>query len=363
VLAIRKTVSRFIEQRDSYYCDPNNIFLTNGASTAIQMVLTALIDSPRDAVLVPMPQYPIYSALLSLLNGKMLGYHMDEERDWALDVSALEDQVALARDQGLRPRAVVVINPGNPVGNVLTQDNMNEIAHFCKKEGLIVLADEVYQENIYGEKPFVSFKKAIRDLGCDFDDFELASFHSTSKGITGECGRRGGYMELVGVEPEVQGHIIKLASSGLCSCLNGQIMVDLMLNPPQEGDTSYPLWKEETDGIFEGLRVKSQALYEKLNSMQGISVRPLHGAMYAFPKVEIPPKAIAQASRLGMEPDTFYALSLLEATGICTVPGSGFGQKPGTYHVRMTFLPEEAKLMAAMDRFEAFHKDFLEKYA
>jgi len=406
VLAIRKTVASFIEQRDGYSCDPNNIFLTNGASTAIQMVLTALINSPSDAVLVPMPQYPIYSALLSLLNGKMLGYHMDENRDWALDVSTLEKQVAVARDQGLRPKAVVVINPGNPVGNVLTQENMREIAEFCKKEGLLVLADEVYQENVYGEKPFVSFKKAIRDLGPDFDDFELASFHSTSKGLTGECGRRGGYMELVGVDAEVQGHIIKLASSGLCSCLNGQIMVDLMLNPPCEGDVSYPLWKEETETIYKSLHTKSQALYHKLNSMevrsapplcrwvsgfasqgspisvhhhsaftiqrspfshslqasprsvqgspsrrvrvaraeerasglkglvakalceraeedfvgccvaQGISVRPLEGAMYAFPKIEIPERAIAKAHSLGLEPDTFYALSLLEATGI-----------------------------------------------
>mmetsp|Transcript_16723 Transcript_16723/g.40349 ORF Transcript_16723/g.40349 Transcript_16723/m.40349 type:complete len:771 (+) Transcript_16723:2-2314(+) len=363
VLAIRKTVASFIEQRDGYSCDPNNIFLTNGASTAIQMVLTALINSPSDAVLVPMPQYPIYSALLSLLNGKMLGYHMDENRDWALDVSTLEKQVAVARDQGLRPKAVVVINPGNPVGNVLTQENMREIAEFCKKEGLLVLADEVYQENVYGEKPFVSFKKAIRDLGPDFDDFELASFHSTSKGLTGECGRRGGYMELVGVDAEVQGHIIKLASSGLCSCLNGQIMVDLMLNPPCEGDVSYPLWKEETETIYKSLHTKSQALYHKLNSMEGISVRPLEGAMYAFPKIEIPERAIAKAHSLGLEPDTFYALSLLEATGICTVPGSGFGQKKRTYHVRMTFLPEEKKLMAAMDRFEQFHKDFLAQYS
>lgn len=208
----------------------------------------------------------------------------------------------------------------------------------------MLMADEVYQENIYCDKPFVSLKKVVRDMGAEYDDFELVSFHSTSKGMIGECGRRGGYMEMVGVHPGVQAHVLKLASSQLCSNLNGQLMVDLMLNEPQPGNSSYPKWKAEKDRIFNSLRSKSKMVHAKLNSISGISCQEVEGAMYAFPKIDLPAAAIAAAEAAGHPPDTFYALSLLEQTGLCVVPGNGFGQKEGTFHIRLTFLPDEEEL-------------------
>jgi len=364
ILAVRKTVAKFIEERDGHYSDPGDIFLTNGASTAIQMVLTSLINTNRDAILVPVPQYPIYSALIELLRGKEVGYDLDEENHWALSVDALQKQVDKAREQGLNPKAMVIINPGNPTGNTLSYDNIKEIIEFCRREHLMLLADEVYQENVYAEdRPFVSAKRVLRDLGPDYDDFEMASFHSTSKGIFGECGRRGGYMELVGINPDVQSQMYKLASSGLCSCLDGQIAVDLMLNPPKEGDESFPEWNQQREEIFGGLQRKSKMLHEVLNSIPGVSCQPLEGAMYAFPKIDMPAKALKEAANCGIPPDVFYALSLLEETGICAVPGSGFGQQAGTWHIRLTFLPEEGKLQAAMERFREHHLRFLEKFA
>ena len=220
----------------------------------------------------------------------------------------------------------------------------------------------MYQENIYGDRPFISAKKIVRQLGPEYDDFELVSFHSTSKGMNGECGRRGGYMELVGMDQEVKDQIYKLCSAALCSNLNGQLMVDLMLAPPKPGDASYESFRAEYDGIFNALKRKSQMVYKALNAIEGISVQPLTGAMYAFPKIEMPAKAVAAAAKEGLAPDAMYALSLLETTGICAVPGSGFGQREGTHHLRMTFLPEEDKLAAALDKFAEHHRGFMAKY-
>uniref|UniRef100_A0A6T8PJA8 Calmodulin n=1 Tax=Hemiselmis andersenii TaxID=464988 RepID=A0A6T8PJA8_HEMAN len=363
IASIRANVAKFIEKRDGGHpCNPGDLFLTNGASTGIQMMLSTLIAGPTDAVLIPIPQYPIYSALIKLLNGQQVGYQMDESKGWSLDMDELKAQVAATRARGHTPKALVIINPGNPVGNCLSYDNIAELVRLCKAEKLVLLADEVYQENVYMERPFVSVKKVVRDLGDDYKGFELVSFHSTSKGIIGECGRRGGYMELCGFDAEVQAQIYKLASSGLCSNLDGQVMVDLMVKGPAEGDASHKLFVEETSGIFQALKRKSQMLYKALNEVEGITCQPLQGAMYAFPSIKLTQRAVDAAKKLGHAPDTFYALSLLEQTGICAVPGSGFGQKEGTHHIRLTFLPSEGKLTAALDRFRAHHASFMDKY-
>ena len=152
------------------------------------------------------------------------------------------------------------------VGSVLAYEELKRLVVFCKEEGLMLMADEVYQENVYCSKPFVSLKKVVRDLGPEYDDFELVSFHSTSKGMIGECGRRGGYMEMCGVDPKVQSHVLKLASSQLCSNLNGQLMCDLMLNEPRPGEASYAKWKEEKDALYGALKRKSIMMHRKLNS-------------------------------------------------------------------------------------------------
>ncbi|EKX38132.1 hypothetical protein GUITHDRAFT_77426 [Guillardia theta CCMP2712] len=357
---IRKHVAEFIKGRDGHPAQVGDIFLTNGASSGIQMILTTIIAEPTDAILVPLPQYPIYSALIKLLNGTQVGYSLDESKGWALNIDELMEKIREARVQGAKPKALVLINPGNPVGNCLSYDNLVDLVKLCKAEGLVLLADEVYQENIYADRPFVSLKKVVRDLGPEFSGFEFVSFHSTSKGIIGECGRRGGYMELCGFDPEVQAQIYKLASSGLCSNIDGQVMVDLMIRPPLPGDESYEDFTRERSAIFDSLKRKSIFLHESLNEIAGVSCQPLKGAMYAFPKLDLPPKAIAAAEGAKHAPDTFYALSLLENTGICAVPGSGFD---GPNHIRLTFLPAEDKLKTAMSHFRRHHEMFVKKYS
>ena len=127
-----------------------------------------------------------------------------------------------------------MINPGNPTGQVLTREAVEDVVKFCAKHKLVLLSDEVYQDNVYDENSeFVSAKRAAWDCGLlEENSIELVSFHSTSKGLYGECGHRGGYMEVIGMDSRVEGHLYKLASSGLCPNLDGQILMDLMVRGP-----------------------------------------------------------------------------------------------------------------------------------
>ena len=237
--------------------------------------------------------------------------------NWAVSREELEKKYNKAVKEGLNVKALAMINPGNPSGNVMTHCDIQTVAEFCNDHGIVMMADEVYQTNVYGQTAeFVSAKKVALD--ANLKQLQLVSFHSTSKGLIGECGRRGGYMELHHIDPYVQSQLYKLASSELCSNVVGQVMTSLMVRPPNPGDESYELYEKETKGIFEGLKERSQKLVEGLNSIPGITCVPAEGAMYAFPSIEVPPKAIEKAKELGTTPDNLYALSLLENTGRST---------------------------------------------
>lgn len=363
IMDFRKDVANFITMRDEHACIPSNIFLSNGASAAIESVLTALIGNNRDTIMIPIPQYPIYSAIISRLGARQYGYFLDEESGWAITERELElRRTAAVERDGLDIRALTIINPGNPTGQVLSRDDLEVICKFCAKYDIVLLADEVYQRNIYDEnKKFVSAKKvAIETPGCE--NLQLISFHSTSKGFIGECGRRGGYMELHNIDPYVHTQLYKLASSGLCSSIDGQMMTSLMVRPPMPGEDSFDLFTNEEFSIFDSLKRRANSLVKGLNDIDGMSCNPSEGAMYAFPRVQLPPKAVDEAKKQDMTPDTMYALSLLEETGICVVPASGFGQKSGRFGFRTTFLPPEDELDRAIVEFKRHHEMFREKY-
>ena len=314
-------------------------------------------------MLVPIPQYPLYSATLALQEAHMLGYELDENDGWALPTAKLEAKLEKAKADGVETRCLVVINPGNPTGNSLPYKNMVEVVKFCAKHKLVLMADEVYQENVYDDAlPFYSFKKVLEEMNPR-PNLELVSLHSTSKGFLGECGLRGGYFELVGFDKDVQAQLLKLISIGLCSNTLGQIATGLMVRPPASGEASHNTYVSERDAILSSMKRRATKLVAGLNSLEGVSCNQPQGAMYAFPQITLPAKAIAAAEAAGKVPDTFYALALLEETGIVVVPGSGFGQVPGTWHFRTTFLPPEEEMEAVVERMGKFHKAFMAKYA
>jgi len=361
---VRDQIAEFITNRDGGIpANAGDIFLTDGASKGVGFLLSLVLRGSSDGVLVPIPQYPLYSASLALMDSQMLGYELVEEQNWAMPIDDLEQQLQEAKAKGIEPRALVVINPGNPTGNSLPYKNMVDCVRFCAKHGLVLMADEVYQENVYdGQLPFHSFKKVLREMP-DAPPLQLVSFHSTSKGFLGECGLRGGYFELVNFDPEVQAQLLKLVSIGLCSNTIGQIGTGLMVRPPRPGEASYEAYANEKEAILASMKRRALKLVDGLNAMEGVSCNNAQGAMYAFPQITLPPKAVAAAEAAGKVPDTFYALALLEATGIVVVPGSGFGQKKGTWHFRTTFLPPEDEMEDVVARMAAFHKEFMAKYA
>jgi len=361
---VRQQVANFITKRDAGVpAYKENIFLTDGASKGVEKMLSLILRGRTDGVLVPIPQYPLYSATLALAEAHLLGYELVEEEGWRLSVDVLEEKLAAAKANGIHTRGLVVINPGNPTGNSLPLENMKEVLRFCGKHGLILMADEVYQENVWLEsRPFHSFKKVLHTM-ADAPKVQLVSFHSTSKGFLGECGMRGGYFELCNFDPEVVQQLLKLVSIGLCSNTLGQIATGLMVQPPALGEPSYARYSAEKEAILTSMRRRALKLVDGLNAMEGVTCNAPEGAMYAFPSITLPPKAIAAAEAAGKVPDTFYALALLEATGIVVVPGSGFGQKQGTWHFRTTFLPPEKDMEGVITRMGEFHKGFMAKYS
>jgi len=358
---IREEVANFIQQRDGHKADPANIFLTNGASSGVDTMLRLIIRGPNDGIMIPIPQYPLYSATIPMYNGAAIPYYLNEDQHWGLSLSELQRSFAQATDNGILPRALVVINPGNPTGQVLSLQNMQDIVRFCSDNDVLLMADEVYQDNVYGGNQFTSFRKVTYDLGLQ-DKIQLVSFHSISKGFLGECGKRGGYYELVGFDQPTKDVIYKIASISLCSNVTGQIIVGLNSNPPKAGDPSYPEYEQQKNSIIQSLERRSRKLVNLLNTLEGVSCNSADGAMYAFPKITIPPKAVEAANRAGKVPDMFYCLELLANTGICVVPGSGFGQREGTFHFRTTFLPKEENIDEVNQRLSAFHKSFLDQY-
>jgi len=192
---------------------------------------------------------------------------------------------------------------------------------------------------------------------------QLASFHSTSKGFTGECGRRGGYVELVGFDEAVRAELYKLASISLCSNIGGQLMMALMTNPPKPGEPSHAQYVSERDGILASLKRRATKLVAALRTLPGVTCEAPEGALYVFPQIRVPRGAVAAAAAQGKAPDLYYSLALLDATGVVVVPGSGFGQVDGTFHFRSTILPPESDMDAVIERISAFHRDFMAKYA
>lgn len=362
---IRKHVAEFLTERDGgVEADPESIYLTTGASAGVKAIMQLILRSEDDGVMIPIPQYPLYSATLDLQKAHPVGYQLLEEKQWEPDLESLEKLITQADKDGICTRMMVVISPGNPVGNVLSLEAMHEIIRFCAAHNLVLIADEVYQANIAegGSKKFISFKRALSSHPDEHlrTQVPLVSLHSISKGQMGECGRRGGFFEIVNFPKPVQEQLLKLVSIELCPPVQGQIGVDLLARPPKPGEPSYPKWYEETQAIQKNMNKNAAQLSKVFKSTSGMSSTEAQGAMYLFPQIELPKKAIEAAQKAGKEPDLFYCLELLEKAGICVVPGSGFGQAENTSHFRTTFLGDQTEEF--VKRFIKFHADFLDRY-
>jgi aspartate/methionine/tyrosine aminotransferase len=223
----------------------------------------------------------------------------------------------------------------------------------------------VYQENIYQpqSKPFVSLRSALYSLGePTWSSTELVSVHTVSKGAFGECGMRSGYLHFTNINQGTVDMIYKAHSVQLSPVVPSQLILGAMCNPPKPGDASYASHEKERTGIIESLKRRAVYMAETFNSLEGMSCTQPEGAMYALPRIRLPPAAIDAATAAGKAPDLFYSLALLKESGICVVPGKAFGQVDGTFHFRTTILAPESQMGGIRKKLTDFHKNFMKKY-
>ena len=351
-LFIREAIASYIDNRDgpsSVPANPSTIFITNGASEATRKVMEMLISCRSDGIMVPIPQYPLYSAAIKENGGTQVNYYPDEDAGWTLCKTELERSYAEAKNSGIDVRCIVVINPCNPTGAILDRESIADVVDFAEAHELAIIADEVYQDNLYGGE-FISFASAIGER-----DILLFSLHSTSKGFCGECGHRGGYLELrnapiVCDDSTVGDVLLKQASVRLCSNTAGQILTYMMVSPPLEGSDAYDQFVSERDCILEDLEDKAHMVKDAFGKMDGVDCFGRLGAMYLFPRLNKLPAD---------KTDFDYCMALLEETGLCTVNGSGFGQKEGTSHLRIAFLPPKELLAEVLPAWIDFHNRYV----
>jgi alanine transaminase len=138
--------------------------------------------------------------------------------------------------------------------------------------------------------------------------------------------------------------------------------MSMVVNPPKKGEPSYDQFIAERQSILDSLHRRSKKLVSALNELEGVSCNEAEGALYAFPSIQLPDKAVQAAKEQGRNPDNFYCISLLDEAGICVVPGTGFGQKENTFHFRTTFLPAEDDIDSVIQRLTDFHNNFISRY-
>ncbi|KAJ8012164.1 hypothetical protein DPEC_G00065840 [Dallia pectoralis] len=301
---------------------------------------------------------------LTGLGGVNIPYYLEEEQGWALQVEGLHRALKDFKDV-CNPVALYVINPGNPTGHVQSKKTIEEVIRFAAEKRLVLLVDEVYQDCVFGKgSEFVSYRKVLSEIGPPLSqNVELASFHSVSKGFMGECGLRGGYVELVNLDPEVMSYAYTMFSADSCPTVTGQLALDLMVNPPRQGDPSYPVYVQEIQTIKTLIVQNMSRCLEVLNSMPDISCQPMMGGVFIFPRLHLPQKAINKANALGIQADLWYCNMLLEEAGVCVGPGCEFGQEEGTHHIRLCVLTPVDTMEEALQRLKNFHLHFLQEFS
>ena len=368
---VRQMVADFLEKRDGASTSADDIIMSNGASEAASLLMNTIVRE-GDEVMIPIPQYPLYSANITLVGATRKNYFLNEDDNWSFDIEGCEPTE--------RTRVFVAINPGNPTGSCLPESSILEILRKIERDApnCIVVADEVYQDNMWNEsRPFVSFRKVATEHDLNVP---IVTLHSTSKGLIGECGMRGGFAHFHNIDEETMALVTKLRSISLCPNTVGQMMMGLLVTPPSPEDESYVVFyvqsyhlsmlllqqypsnrykqfQQEQGLVKQSMKRKAIKTQSFLNSLDGVSCTDIDGAMYAFPKLELPKWFEDLASERGVQPDFLYCQELLDRTGIVTVPGSGFGQREGTSHLRTTILPEESEMDLFYPAWEEFHRN------
>jgi alanine-synthesizing transaminase len=304
---------------------PDRVLITSGTSEGLELALTAIVDE-GEAVLVPSPTYPLYTAVLAKIGAEPQYYRCDHTKGWLPDLAELRSRITD------KTRVLVVIDPNNPTGAIYPDDVRRELITIADEHGLVILADEVYGD--------LAYDGAVSPMATLNPDAPIISYSSLSKAYLAP-GWRAGWMA-VGETPRLDGALAaikKLADGRLCSPGPMQYGVIAALT----GDRSHQLTFRQQ------LRERAQLTTDRLNAMAGMSCVATRGAFYAMPKVELPPG----------RSDADFVLALLRTTGILCVYGSGFGTAAEDGFFRVVFLAPPDELSAIYNDIASFTSDYL----
>ncbi|MCF7815371.1 MAG: aminotransferase class I/II-fold pyridoxal phosphate-dependent enzyme [Candidatus Cloacimonetes bacterium] len=327
----RKAVAKdAVERKGIENVTADDVVISSGASESITLAIAALID-PGDNIMTPSPGYPLYSGQIPAYHGELNPYYLNEEKGWQIDFDELEKRV------NDRTRAIVVINPNNPTGANYNKESILNILEFARKHNLVVFADEIYDKLLFDDNKHISIASLSKDV-------PVITFGGLSKNYIMPGWRVGWaiFHDPVNVMSEYREAINKLLRARLCSPHPQQHMIA----PALKGDDKH------LETVLKKTQRRRDISYEMLNDIPGISCVKPGGAFYAFPKIQLPPNV----------DDEEFVLELLEETGVLVVFGSGFGEKPGTNHFRVVFLPDEDTLKKAYKRLADFTKKFYKKH-
>jgi alanine-synthesizing transaminase len=290
-----------------------DVFVTSGVSETVDLSLSALLNDGED-LLTPSPDYPLYSAVLCKLGNRLNAYDLDEEDGWQPELADIERKLTP------RTRGIVLINPNNPTGSLCTRKMLEQIAELARQHNLIVFSDEIYDKLILDGTPHLAFAAVAPDVPC-------ITFGGMSKNYL-VPGWRIGWGIVSGNAAAVKGYtegVHRLLRARLCANHPEQYAIRAALEGPQD----------HLIEVQQKLRSRRDLTQKWCEATPRVTCVAPRGAFYAYPRIEIP------------ESDEVFVKELIRQKHVMVVHGSGFGQKPGTQHFRIVFLPDEATLKKA----------------
>ncbi|MAT58022.1 MAG: aminotransferase class I/II-fold pyridoxal phosphate-dependent enzyme [Melioribacteraceae bacterium] len=305
-----------------------DMFVTTGASEAIDICLTALVNEGEN-VLTPTPGYPLYTAISSKLRMMENPYYLNEENGWQPDIEDIKSKI------NEKTRAIVLINPNNPTGSNCSKETLEQIIDLALEHNLVIFSDEIYDKLLFDNKELVSIASLNQEVpvitfGGLSKNYMVPGFRIGWGVVSGNPSRLKEYLEAIN----------KILRSRLSANHPEQYGISVAL----DGDQSH------LTEAMEKLHRRRDITVEMLNAVEGISCVKPEGAFYAFPKLDI------------KNSDNHFVAELIKETGVVVVPGTGFGQVPGTNHFRVVFLPQEEILEKAYKAVGEFFVKYKEKY-
>jgi alanine-synthesizing transaminase len=325
LLSARRAVVQYYQGRGVTEVDIEDVYLGNGVSELIVMALQGLLDN-GDEVLVPMPDYPLWTAAVSLCGGRAVHYRCDESADWQPDLEDLASKITP------RSKALVVINPNNPTGAVYSRPMLEQLVELARRNNLVLFSDEIYDKILYDDAEHVATASLAPDLLC-------LTFNGLSKAYR-VAGFRTGWMVISGPKRHAASYIEGLdilANMRLCPNVPTQYAVQTALGGHQSIN----------DLVLPGGRLHDQrdTTWRLLNEIPGVSCVKPKGALYVFPRLDPEMYPIADDER--------FVLDLLRAEKLLVVQGTGFNW-PTPDHIRIVTLPRVVDLEDALGRFARF---------